>query len=68
MQAGSRVVYLAHPDWGVGIVDWLTPFGHLVVSFEIPGQGPYTGEFAAMELEEAPITQTGLPRTRRLSA
>jgi hypothetical protein len=52
MQRGDLVTYLARPDWGIGVIDFVTPDTHLVVSFELDGH-PYTDEFDSHELEPA---------------
>jgi hypothetical protein len=46
------VVYLARPDWNLGLIEWVAPNGWLIVSFETP-DGPYRGEFGPHELEMA---------------
>lgn len=50
VKAGSDVVYLARPEWGVGRVRWVAPNGLLMVRFE-EAQPVYEGEFAEAELE-----------------
>jgi hypothetical protein len=61
MQRGDRVTYLAHPEWGDGIIEFVAPNGLLTVSFEIDGRS-YRDDFDAHELENAPTAQAGLPR------
>lgn len=51
ISAGSTVLYKAHRDWGLGIVEWELN-GRVCASFETP-DGPYTDEFAEAELELA---------------
>jgi hypothetical protein len=48
MRAGDWVVYLAHPEWGHGRVEWVAPDGRLVVRFD-----EFQDEFHAQELEMA---------------
>jgi hypothetical protein len=61
MQEGSRVTYRARPDWGIGIVEWAPSGDVMLVNFEIPHQGPYSGEFHIAELDDAVVTQPMLP-------
>lgn len=53
MQRGDAVIYLAHPDWDIGVIEFVAPNGLLTVSFEIDGL-PYRDDFDAHELEVAP--------------
>jgi hypothetical protein len=50
------VVYLARPDWNLGLIERIEPNGWLTVSFETP-DGPYRGEFGPHEVEMAGRTK-----------
>jgi hypothetical protein len=68
MTRGDLVTYLAHPEWNAGVIRTVEPNGTLLVDFEVNGH-QYSDDFHPQELSPAqPITQTGLPATRRLSA
>jgi hypothetical protein len=61
MRRGDAVTYLAHPEWGSGIIEFVAPNALLTVSFEIDRE-PYRDDFSPHELEIIPLTQTGLPK------
>jgi hypothetical protein len=52
MTRGDLVTYLAHPEWGPGVIRTVEPNGTLLVDFEVNGR-PYSDDFHAQELEHA---------------
>lgn len=52
LRAGTPVHYVLRPDYGVGVVQWVTKTDRLMVRF-VNAHPMYEGEFAAAELEEA---------------
>jgi hypothetical protein len=52
MTRGDLVTYLAHPDWGPGVIRTVEPNGTLLVDFEINGH-QYSDDFHVAELEHA---------------
>jgi hypothetical protein len=49
---GDLVTYLARPDWGPGVIEFVAPNGLVTVSFEIDGR-PFRDDFSAHEIELA---------------
>lgn len=62
LRAGDTVRYVAHPEWGSGVIDWTTP---TVVHATFPEAHPtYSGEFHPGELKHQAVSNLQ-PRVRR---
>lgn len=57
MTINDAVTYLARPNWGLGLIEDITPNGWLVISFEIDGEY-FRGEFSPHEVDLAPTKTT----------
>lgn len=54
MKPDDAVTAIYMPQLGVGVVQWSSPDGRLVVSFEVDGK-PYSDEFSPFELQLVPV-------------
>lgn len=52
LRAGTPVRYRLRPEYGLGVVQWVTRTDRLMVRF-VNAHPMYEGEFHASELEEA---------------
>lgn len=52
LRAGTPVVYKLRPEYGTGVVQWVTRTNRLMVRF-VNAHPMYEGEFHADELQEA---------------